>query len=297
MFYTIDDVVKYSRIFRNMPVDISEELRGWSWSNPPLIPPYPLKLSVSDIANEFCETGRFIYLRYVEKAPEQIQPRLARGKLIHDTIAEALRIAKMIIYSGRLEGFREKFMAEAEESYRKVSQNIEDMRETFNTVWSYAADIFSSSLARAKARSPYLSIDSIATLTIPGVSEYPVDGTLIGLTKTIRIDYLLQPSIIVEYKTREYNPIYEVGLAAYALAYESQYETPINHAIIVSVKIDERRREIKYYEKPIAISDHLRQKFIDLRDNLMKIVNDRIDPGKPKQCHPDCPYLKVCKSI
>lgn len=299
MFYTIDDVVKYSRIFRNMPIDVSEELRGWSWSNPPLVPPYPVKLAVSDIANEFCETGRFVYLRYVEKAPEQLQPRLTRGKLIHNTIAEASRIAKMIIYSGAIEKFRDKFIENTEKTYSKLSSEatVEGFREIFNLIWSYAADIFSSSLAKARARSPYLSIDSIAALTIPGVNEYPVDGTLIGLTKTIRIDNLLPPSIIVEYKTREYQPIYEIGLTAYALAYESQYETPVNHAILVSVKIDEKRRNIKYYEKPIAISDHLRQKFIDLRDNLAKIVNDQIDPGKPKQCHPDCPYLKLCKTI
>jgi CRISPR/Cas system-associated exonuclease Cas4 (RecB family) len=37
MFYMIDDVIKYSRIFRSMPVDVSEELRGWSWSDSLLI--------------------------------------------------------------------------------------------------------------------------------------------------------------------------------------------------------------------------------------------------------------------
>jgi CRISPR-associated protein Csa1 len=299
MFYVIDDVIKYSRIFRSMPVDVSEELRGWSWSSPPLSPPYPVKLAVSDITNEFCGSGRFIYLRYVERKPEQLQPKLARGKFIHDVIAEASRIAKMIIYSGEVGRFRDEFMRRGVEAYSKTSMEdvVEGSREIFNLLWSYAVDMFSSSLAKARARSPYLSVDSIAALTVPGISEYPVDGTLVGLTKTIRIDNLIPPSIIVEYKTREYQPIYEVGLAAYALAYESQYEIPVNHAILVNVRIDEKRGDVKYYEKPVAITDNLRQKFIDLRDNLAKIVNDQLDPGKPEQCHPDCPYIKICRTI
>jgi len=295
VFFTIEDIIKYSRMFRNMPVDVSEELRGWNWNTPPLIPAYPIKMTVSDLTNEFCETGRFIYLKYVKKIPETPQPKLIRGKFIHDTITEASKTAKLLIYLGHIENFREKFIENGETVYNNMNTtNIENAKEIFKMIWNHAADTFSSSLTRAKSRSPYLSIDSIAALTVPGINEYPIDGTLIGLTKTIRIDNLLPPSIIVEYKTREYQPIYEIALAAYALAYESQYETPINHAILINIKIDEKRKDMKYYEKLVSISDSLRQQFIDLRDHLAKIVNDQIDPGKPKNCPTDCPYFKIC---
>jgi CRISPR-associated protein Csa1 len=295
MFFTIEDIIRYSRMFRSIPVDISEELRGWNWNTPPLIPTYPIKMAVSDLTNDFCETGRFVYLKYVKRIPELSQPKLIRGKFIHDTITEASKTAKLLIYSGHIDNFREKFIENGEIIYNNMNTtNIENAKEIFKMIWNYAADVFSSSLTRARSRSPYLSIDSIVALTVPGINEYPIDGTLIGLTKTIRIDNLLPPSIIVEYKTREYQPIHEITLAAYALAYESQYETPINHAILINIKIDEKRKDIKYYEKPIPISDTLRQQFIDLRDNLAKIINDQIDPGKPKNCSLDCPYFKIC---
>ncbi|MGB9730224.1 MAG: type I-A CRISPR-associated protein Cas4/Csa1 [Thermoprotei archaeon] len=295
MFFTIEDLIKYSRMFRSMLVDVSEELRGWNWNVPPLIPAYPVKMSVSDLTNEFCGTGRFVYLKYVKRVQELLQPKLMRGKLIHDTITEASKMAKLLIYSGYIKNFREKFTESGERVYSNMNIiGVENSEEIFKMIWDYAADVFSSSLVRARSRSPYLSVDSIVALTVPGTNEYPVDGTLIGLTKTIRIDNLLPPSIIVEYKTREFQPVYEVALAAYALAYESQYEIPINYAILVNIKIDERRRDIKYYEKLVAISDSLRQQFIDLRDSLAKIVSDQIDPGKPKSCPVDCPYFKVC---
>ena len=50
----------------------------------------------------------------------------------------------------------------------------------------------------------------------------------------------------------------------------------------------------KIYEKPVLISDSLRQQFIDLRDKLARIVEEGIDPGKPEKCDPECPYLKYC---
>jgi len=130
---------------------------------------------------------------------------------------------------------------------------------------------------------------------MPFTTEFPVDGSLIGLSKTLRIDLMIYPNIIAEVKTRDWHPDYELGLAAYALAFESQYEVPINYGIIVMVRINLSKRDLKIYERIVRISDNLRQAFIDRRDGYARIIEDSIDPGKAKNCNPDCPYLYVCR--
>ena len=100
VFYTFSDVARLCRTFRGMPCEVSEELRGWSWSSPPLLYPYSFQLSVSDVANSFCESGRFVYLKYVAKERERPSWRLRRGSLVHYVLSEASRTAKSIILSG-----------------------------------------------------------------------------------------------------------------------------------------------------------------------------------------------------
>ena len=135
----------------------------------------------------------------------------------------------------------------------------------------------------------------MTSLVTPFTTEFPVDGSLIGLSKTLRIDLMIYPNIIAEVKTRSWHSDYEIGLAAYALAFESQYEVPINYGVILMVRLDPSKRDFKLYEKIVRVSDGLRQAFIDRRDTYARIVEDSIDPGKAKKCSPDCPYIHVCR--
>ena len=50
--------MRLSRTFKRMPCEVGEELRGWDWSEPPILPPYDVKLYMSDVAGGFCPTGR-----------------------------------------------------------------------------------------------------------------------------------------------------------------------------------------------------------------------------------------------
>jgi CRISPR-associated protein Csa1 len=89
------------------------------------------------------------------------------------------------------------------------------------------------------------------------VSEFPIDGSLLGFSSNIRADALLPPNILVEIKTRGPKHQHQ-QLAAYALAFESVYRVPVNHSLTVYVEIDEggglRRRE-----RIVTISDQLRE--------------------------------------
>ncbi len=82
-----------------MPCEVSDELRGWNWSEPPLLYPYDKLLSVADIASGFCDSGRHVYLRYVLREREKPNWRLRRGILIHYILSEAVRIGKSLVLS------------------------------------------------------------------------------------------------------------------------------------------------------------------------------------------------------
>lgn len=300
MFYTHEDVVRLSQRFRRMPCEVSDELRGWRWSEYPLAPAYAFKLSVSDVAGGFCDAGRDVYVKYVLREAGRPSDRVEMGGFIHRTVSEALRAVKSIIYSrGLVAG--DELRAEMAERGRAVMQSVLGNApprlavNAFNALWSRAANTYASALDKVRSKSRYLSVDGAVALIAPALAEFPLDGSLIGLAGSIRVDELLPPSIIVEVKTRQVKPIHEVGLAAYALAFESEYEVPVNYALLVSLRFNRDYSDYVVYEKPVLISDQLRQSFIDRRDQLARVVEEGLDPGMPEHCDPDCPYLHVCR--
>jgi len=303
LFYTFEDVVRFGRVVRGFPVDVSEELRGWRWSEYPVVHVSNVRLGVSDIAGGFCGSGRFVYLKYVLRVREYgVVERVEMGSFIHRVFSETVRAAKKAIYmcdSVYSCDFRGNFESQREDVFRRVSDglrsvSLEKARRVFNQLWDYGVSAYTSAYMKVKSMSPYLSLDGAASLIVPLITEYPIDGTLIGLTKAIRVDALLPPSIIVEVKTREIKPVYNVALAAYAMAFESQYEIPVNHAVLVNVRFSRDYGSFKVYEKIVPISDSLRQEFIDLRDKLARVVEEQLDPGFPDKCDPECPYFKYC---
>lgn len=56
MFYTYDDVIRLTKIFGDLPTDVSEELRGWNWNQYPLLPASRTKVSVSEVLGGFCDS-------------------------------------------------------------------------------------------------------------------------------------------------------------------------------------------------------------------------------------------------
>lgn len=304
MFYTWDKIKEVSREIRRIPFEgISEEVRGWNWNTPPLASTYNVKLAVSDIVTGYCDTGRNVYLKYVEHVREEWNPILGRGSLIHKIHEEAISCAKKLIYileklSGEI--FHRRFVEEKEKFIERISNRYEEnfLKENLwivDKLWSMAALTFSAQLENTLSRSRYLSRETIVSLTAPETAEFPIDGTLIGLTPTIRIDSYLPPGILVELKTRPYKPEYQLTLAGYALAFESMYETPIDHGILLQINIDEKSKSIRFYPKIITLGDDIRTEFIERRDRYAEIVVNEEDPGMPDECSPACPYQYYCK--
>jgi CRISPR-associated protein Csa1 len=301
MFYTYDDVVRLNNILSSLPSEVSEELRGWGWSKYPLLPPSRTQLAVSEVLGEFCESLRFVYVRRVLRELGAGVPRLEEGLLIHKVFGEAISKAKSLVLELGLRGhkeFRGRFMAALPQKLEELSRTTrlvdrKRLHTIAQTLWEEAANVYAAAYSKIASTSFALSADGLVSLVVPVVSEFPIDGSLLGFSSNIRADALLPPNILVEIKTRGPKHQHEQQLAAYALAFESVYRVPVNHSLTVYVEIDEggglRRRE-----RIVTISDQLRSEVIEKRDLALKIVDESFDPGFPVKCDKFCPYLKVC---
>jgi CRISPR-associated protein Csa1 len=100
VFYTIDDVLRILQTFQDTPVEVSEELRGWRWKEPPLLVPYRARINVSDLTFA-CGTGRLAYLRHHRRIGERPGRELMFGSFVHRCITTATSSAKEVLFRGR----------------------------------------------------------------------------------------------------------------------------------------------------------------------------------------------------
>jgi len=294
-FYTYHDVLRLMRTVQESPCEVSEELRGWNWRSPPLLPPSSLKINVSDLGFG-CSSGRIAYLRYRVRYHESSIEILSFGSFLHRVISEATYKAKAILY-----GFQPKSGAEfyskmmSELPHMMVSGLSEEYTHVLHAVWERAALTYSASLDSVREQSIHLGIDGMVSKVVPWICEFPVDGRAIGLNRNIRIDALVPPSLLIEFKTRRLSRDIEVAVTGYALAFECQYMVPVNHVVILQIDFNKDKRSFKVYENIIKIGEDLRLEFIEKRDLYFMRVENGVDPGLPSHCDPSCPYIQVCR--
>ncbi|MDW7978142.1 MAG: CRISPR-associated protein Cas4, partial [Candidatus Caldarchaeum sp.] len=135
--------------------------------------------------------------------------------------------------------------------YEKMKRMGEELRkgegfsrfpEVFDCLWDSAALAYSSALDRVLSISRYLSWDGVVYRVVPWTCEFPVDGRPFGLDGAIRVDALIPPSVIVEFKTRRPSRVYEVVLAGYVLCFEAMFRVPVNHALLLYLSFEESGR-------------------------------------------------------
>jgi CRISPR-associated protein Csa1 len=307
VYYTVEEVNDWVRTANTKRVEVSEEMRGWRWYDYPLQPAYSQQLGVSDITSGFCDTQRYVYLKYVERVWQKDNEELQKGALLHEIHAKANEAAKRNILkthweTGTItpEAFhqaylqdKQKIIQQAKAKYRLIPQS--QLETAINTLWSRAAYNYTAALTRATAISRYLNTpDPLISLVAPITTEYPIDGTKLGLTQAIRADGYIPPGIIIEIKTHPPLEANKYALAGYALAYESQHNTPINYGVFIHVEYNWQTATITTHPKLTPITDELRQAFIEQRDQAQKIITEKIDPKLPPKCNPRCPYLTHC---
>ncbi|BBG24968.1 CRISPR-associated exonuclease Csa1 [Sulfuracidifex tepidarius] len=285
MFFTLSDVMLLSRRTRSTPRSISEELRGWNWSEPPVYPPSTMTLGVSDLTNGLCPTGRFAFLKYTGK---KVEVKPLPGASVHEVYAKGIETVKRLIYEEDLNGARLRTLME-DEFY---SLKVEDLTLA-KAIWDRVVNTYSAELDKAKGRSPYFSRDSLASMVVPFSVEFPLDGTLVGLHNGVRADaFIPHVPMIAEMKTGKPRRQHELALTGYALAYESMFEYPMDFGYLCYVQVKEGR--VFDSCRLVQVGDYLRDEFLQMRDKVMESIENGVEPEKPKRCDQDCPFLKVC---
>jgi CRISPR-associated protein Csa1 len=272
---------------------ITEDLRGWQWHSTELSPPHEIILPVWEVTDRYCETGRDVYLRHVEKASVPASEEMVAGSIYHNAVAELFPIAKRLIYSNGLgicsnltdlliERLPEA-MLEARERLSSAGaseERVEEIGENLKKLWNFEVSRIISSIYACLGKYKYLSDDSLVNHALPFVVEHKLDGRYLGLSSNLSADAInMGGMMICDLKTGSKRDFHRLSATGYALVYESLYEVPINIGCTVYLSFPKNHPTPHIDRDFFIISDELRQWFIEERDHKEDIIFYEKDPG------------------
>jgi len=123
---------------------------------------------------------------------------------------------------------------------------------------------------------------------IPVEVEPEIPGHSVGLSSALKPDFLVGfiPVEVVYGNGLERK---KLAVTGYALALESWIGHPVEVGIVVSVT------DKKTYWNVVRIHEGLRRRFLEVRDEVARILGEKEDPGAPEECPKACPFAEVCK--
>ena len=262
------------------PVD--DSLRGWNWFREPLRPRGYLGLSVAEVAYRYCPTRRDVWLRRIVDARPQSTNGMIRGRLVHEVFARSAKRAVRLFF--------EEYSAE-EIAYVLGSEAERVVGEIIGELGVGGDDSLVELGVRLYRRfGLYWAGWVEETGSPPWLAEYIVDGSVLGLSRRLRVD-ALAPFLIVEVKYGGWRDDYPVALAGYALALESMLEAPVDYGVVVLVDNKGSRVSVE----PVYIGNQPRISFIQYRDELIDMLLSREEPSRPPRCPEACPFTHACR--
>ncbi len=254
---------------------IPEELRGWCWYRPPLKPRAFLGLGVSEIAYRFCPTKRDLWLRRVEGIQPEPNGAMKKGAALHTVFhSVAHEVSKAIALGYTPWDAYEHASSRCRKLAAKAAGSFDPWLHSICKGIAFGWASLASELSHPLA-----------------VTEFHVDGSLLGLSRNLRVDALLDGSIVLELKYGSMRSDYAVALAGYAMALESFLEIPIDFGIVLLVNGDMHRVRIE----AVYLDAERRQSFIEARDEAIDILLSGSPPPRASQCPASCPYREACR--
>ncbi|RUM34785.1 MAG: type I-A CRISPR-associated protein Cas4/Csa1 [Archaeoglobus sp.] len=273
---------------------ISEELRGYNWDKPPVEPVNDVKIAISDL-NGFCPTKRDIFLKYVLKEKAEPNQYMLKGLAVHRIIRETIITLKKAIYSGCDSG--EQIINEYFNNsipYRVCESLDIDCRnicKEFSKLYRYIVLQVAAKVDEVRSKYPDVDAENVVGLILPPVVERKIDGSLIGLSKSLSLDIFTPYNIIIDFKSGYERFEHMLSLSGYALALEADDEVDVNFGLLIYIKTGER---VQFNQKAFLIGDELRREFLEVRDEIAELIESGSDPGKPPECPRYCCYYGVC---
>ncbi len=282
---------------------VASELRGWTWHQEPMGPPYSsLKLAVYEVASKYCSTARDLWWRRVMQVKFEPNELMIEGGLLHKVMADVIALAKKLIWTigidhpaeiiSKLREF-DSVAFEREWNRNQVKPQFEEVLTKARLIWDYETSIIEARLREALSRQPYAKEDSIVSAAIPVVLEQRLDGSLLGLSKHLSVDaYQSAEPLILELKFGSPAEFHKLQVTGYALTAESLFEYPVNLGCIVYPSFG--KDNITVEKDFFLIDEELRQTFLDQRDDRMRMIVEELDPGLMEECPVICPFYKRC---
>jgi CRISPR-associated protein Csa1 len=285
---------------RERPVD--ERLRGWNWFQSPLRPySSEVPLGVWEISSSVCPTGRDVWIRHkILGKSVPTTPQIARGIVIHKLVSSLFLRAKKMVYMGKYE-LRDELLKESEviverelENMRKYARLDEEGLKSFcRKIARWEATRIEGKVMEVRAKYPFLNEESLVQIAFPVATELAIDGSLLGLSQYLRTDAAwMFGGIIFDVKTDRKEEWHRLQVAGYALAFESFFEMPIDIGCVVYVS--EVPDGLKVFRDFFLITDDLRSKFLERRDELQMMLIRGNEPKKSDRCPRYCFFLDIC---
>ncbi|MGY0288930.1 MAG: type I-A CRISPR-associated protein Cas4/Csa1 [Candidatus Methanodesulfokora washburnensis] len=285
---------------RERPVD--ERLRGWNWFQSPLRPySSEVPLGVWEISSLVCPTGRDVWIRHkILGKSVPTTPQIARGIVIHKLVSSLFLRAKKMVYMGKYE-LRDELLKESEviverelENMRKYARLDEEGLKSFcRKIARWEATRIEGKVMEVRAKYPFLNEESLVQIAFPVATELAIDGSLLGLSQYLRTDAAwMFGGIIFDVKTDRKEEWHRLQVAGYALAFESFFEMPVDIGCVVYVS--EVPDGLKVFRDFFLITDDLRSKFLERRDELQMMLIRGNEPKKSDRCPRYCFFLDIC---
>ncbi len=286
---------------RENPVD--ERLRGWNWFESPVRPySYSLLLPVWDVACSICPTRRDAWIRNkVLKRSVPTTKQQAKGFIVHKLISSMFIKAKKLVFIGE-KNLKERLIEESKNVLKNEIEKMkkfveipkEDLVDFCNKIIEWEASRIESNVYEISAKYPFLNEESLVQMAFPIATEMVVDGSLLGLSKYLRMDAAsVFSGIIFDIKLGKKEEWHKIQVAGYALAFESFFERPID--IGCTVYVNYYRGSIKIERDFYLIGDHLRSLFLEKRDEVQMMLLKDEEPKVADICPKTCMFKdKYC---
>jgi len=305
MYFLTEDERKFylkKMLPKARAMSVEEELRGWNWHQPPLEPVFEERLAIYEVANQYCPTGRDLYVRRVLKQRPKASYFMIAGRVFHQILMHVLQHVKRQIYlcgsdpDQLRKALRQpsSFSLPPEaaglppEQQAEISAKVKFLEE-------YETSRIMSRIEEILTQQPYIGADSLAHLAVPVVCENKLDGRFLGLSQYLSCDaFTFSEPMILDLKFGAPQKFHRLATTGYALAMEAIYETPVNLGCIVYGEFKDGRLTVS--KDMHLIDDELRQWFIEARDERARMLAEEIDPGLAEKCSEYCPTYEVCHS-
>jgi len=291
-----EEVKEVERLSTSLEVD--ESLRGWNYSSERLRPPYYLTLPVSAVAGGYCRCGRDVYYAYVLKKRLEPPQEAIVGAFLHAVVGKTVEATRRFLYEfgpsppdmlyNYLNSMRDEALSELASSIGiSGDQPLRNARK----LWGYMVFELCHALNRLLAKAMNLPTKEwLATAVAPFAIDYTVNGRMLGLSESLRLDALSSLNVVFDLKTGRPADFHRLALAGYALALEANNFQPVNVGCITYLFFGDDMPTPSVRKSLIAIDEALRLEFIEERDRKLRIVAERVDPARAGICVPKCPY-------